>query len=218
MDDFLLNPEDIVEYAIERKGAFEMPHRSYPGDVLDLDQLTFSELSRFIRSTLSKIFSFARGDILDTCQLCITTLQPKEFNWIQRLPHTDYRRDPGKDNYAILAYLFDNPALGGTGFYRFRDDNFWASVLPRQVDDPNGGLSIVQTRYSMFLDPPRYPAGSDQAVELITRIPAKFNRMVCYNGDVPHSAYITDANLLSGDCRNGRLTLNSFASVWPKGS
>jgi hypothetical protein len=195
-----------------------MPQRSYPGEVLDLAQPVFPELTRFIRSHLSRVFSFARSGIQDTCQLSITTLQPEKFSWIQRLPHTDYRRDPGRENYAILAYLFENEELGGTGFYRYRDEKFWSSMAPKQVDDPNGGLKTVQTRYPMFLEPPKYPSESDEAVELITMVPAKFNRMICYNGDVPHSAYIPEAGLLNDDCRKGRLTLNSFASVWPKKS
>ena len=216
MDDFLLNPDEVRDFACSNQGAFEFDRRSYPGKVLDLDATYYRELTRLIRSRLSRIFSFARSDLQDTCQISLTTLQPDEFSWIQRLPHTDYRRDPGRENYALLAYLFDNPDMGGTGFFRYRDEKFWETMAPRQVEDPDGGLEMVQTRYPMFLEPAVYPHESDEAVELITTIPAKFNRMICYSGDVPHSACIPDASLLSNDCRTGRLTLNSFATVWPK--
>jgi hypothetical protein len=216
VDDFLLNPDEVLEFAVSNQAAFEMPERSYPGKVLDLDATYFRELTRFVRSSLSRVFSFARSDLQDTCQFSLTTLQPHEFSWIQRLPHTDYRRDPGRENYALLVYLFDKPEMGGTGFFRYRDEKFWESMAPRQFNDPDGGLETVQTRYPMFLEPPVYSHKSDEAVELITSIPAKFNRMICYSGDVPHSACIPDASLLSDDCKTGRLTLNSFASVWPK--
>ncbi|MFT5139964.1 MAG: hypothetical protein ACI9H8_002225 [Lysobacterales bacterium] len=216
VDDFLLNPEEVVEYANSHRADFEKPQRGYPGEVLDLEPQSLELLFQFWRTGLSRIFSFARSEIEDSCQISLTTLLPEDFSWIQRLPHTDHRRDPGKENIALLVYLFDNPELGGTGFYRYRDEKFWQSVSRKQINDPHGGLSIVETRYPMFRDPPKYPGESDQAVELITRVEAKFNRMVCYSGDVPHSAMIPDASLLADDCLTGRLTLNAFASVWPK--
>jgi len=216
VDDFLLNPDELLEYAKTHRSEFEISQRSYPGEVLDLEPGSVEQISRFWRSRLSRVFSFARSGIKDSCQISLTTLQPKDFSWIQRLPHTDPRSDPGKENIALLVYLFDNPDLGGTGFYRYRDIKFWESMKPKQVDDPDGGFSIVETRYPMFGDPPKYPSESNQAVELITMVPAKFNRMLCYSGDILHSAYIPDASLLSEDCSRGRLTLNGFASVWPK--
>lgn len=216
VDDFLLNPDEVVEYARNMHAEFEMQERGYPGRVLEVEPEALDEIHQFWRSRLSRIFSFARSDFIDSCLLSLTTLQPENFSWIQRLPHTDWRRDPGRDNFALLVYLFDNPDLGGTGFYRYRDSKFWQSVMPRQMDDPDGGLSIVQTRYPMFTEPPTYPSESDEAVELLSMIPAKFNRMICYSGDVLHSAHIPDASLLKDDCMSGRLTLNSFAAVWPK--
>jgi hypothetical protein len=46
-------------------------------------------------------------------------------------------------------------------------------------------------------------------------VPAKFNRLLVYNGDMPHSAYIENSKLLTGEVATGRLTLNCFASVLP---
>jgi hypothetical protein len=89
-------------------------------------------------------------------------------------------------------------------------------MAQKQIDDPDGGLAEIQARYPMFEGPAKYPCGSDEAVEQITEIKAKFNRMICYSGDAPHSANIPDASKLSTDVSSGRLTLNAFASVWPK--
>lgn len=215
-DDFLANPEEVVEYASAHREDFEAPERSYPGEVLDLPANAGEDLHRIWRGPLSREFSFARTDLKDSCQVSLTTLQPENFSWIQRLPHQDPQTEPGRRNIALLVYLFDRPELGGTGFYRYRDRKFWESMARRQVEDPDGGLSIVQTRYPMFLEPPCYVTGSNEAVELLGAVEAKFNRMVCYSGDIPHSAQISDASLLSEDCKRGRLTLNAFASVWPK--
>ena len=216
VDDFLLNPDEVVEFGKSQRDDFEMPERSYPGLVLDLDEMVAGDLKQFLRTRISKIFPFARSGIKTSFMLSMTTLQPEDFTWIQRLCHTDPRTESGRDNYAMLVYLFDNPELGGTGFYRYRDQNFLQSMVARQRDDPNGGLSIIETRYPMFREPAKYMTDSNEAAELITMLPAKYNRMVCYCGDIPHSAYIRDPSLLSGDCATGRLTLNCFASTWPK--
>ena len=218
VDDFLFNPDDVVDFADAHSSEFEMFERSYPGSTLDLDELSVWELHQFWRSKLSRRFSFTRGDINDTWQLSLTTLQPEDFTWIQRLCHMDPRTAEGRDNFASVIYLFENPELGGTGFYRYRDRKFWESMYARQLDDPRGGLSIVETRYAMFREPPKYMTESNEVAELLAMIPAKFNRMISYSGDVPHSAFITDASLLSEDCKTGRLTLNCFVSVWPKQS
>jgi hypothetical protein len=73
-------------------------------------------------------------------------------------------------------------------------------------------------RYTMFSNPPQYITESNDAAELLTMVPARFNRMICYSGEVPHSAYIREAQRLSDDCERGRLTLNAFASVIPTAS
>ena len=129
VDDFLLNADEIVAYACEHYDQFEMPERSYPGRVYDLQVDELGPLHQYWRSKLSKIFGFTRIDIEDYCLLSVTTLQPEQFSWIQRLPHTDPRTQAGRDNYALLVYLFDNPDLGGTGFYRYRDEKFWQSMV-----------------------------------------------------------------------------------------
>jgi hypothetical protein len=57
---------------------------------------------------------------------------------------------------------------------------------------------------------------SCEVAELLTIIPAQFNRLIFYSGDIPHSAYIEEPELLSDDVDVGRLTLNLFASVVPR--
>ena len=68
----------------------------------------------------------------------------------------------------------------------------------------------------MFRDPPCYMTESNEAAELLDRVPAKYNRLVFYSGDLPHSAYIENPELLSSDPARGRLTLNCFVSALPK--
>ena len=216
VDDFLLNPEHIVDYAAEQAGRFETQERAYPGDVLDLSNGDMAPLNRFIQAELSRLFSFCRGGIEFYTQLSLTTLQPAEFTWIQRLCHTDPKLANGRRNFAALLYLFKNPELGGTGFYRWKNEAFWSEMSAQQRDDPEAGLELLKERYAMFRDPPCYMTESNEAADLIDKVPARFNRLVFYSGDLPHSAFIKHPDLLSTDPRKGRLTLNCFASVIPK--
>lgn len=215
VDDFFENPDEIADHAASHRDRFVMPRRSYPGLVLDLAADQFDEVSRFLRFRMSRLLAYGRSGVKTSAQLSLTTLQPQKFSWIQRLPHTDPRPEAGRRNFALLVYLFNKESLGGTGFYRWRDEEFLQQAAALQQQDPNGGFDLVRERYAMFDQPPCYMTGSNDAAELLTVIPARYNRMICYSGEVPHSAYIQDAALLSDDCRSGRLTFNAFASVIP---
>ncbi|MGH8034026.1 MAG: DUF6445 family protein [Lysobacterales bacterium] len=216
IDDFLLEPGEIVDYACVWAGSFSMPERAYPGRVLPVPNSAMTGVNRFIQAEMSRVFAFCRGGIEFYTQLSMTTLQPRDFTWIQRLCHTDPRLAGGRRNFAALLYLFDNPALGGTGFYRWKDPAFWAEMSALQQDDPADGLELLQQRYALFREPPRYMTESNEAAELIDKVPARFNRLIFYSGELPHSAWIEHPELLTADPATGRLTLNCFASVVPK--
>jgi hypothetical protein len=213
IDDFLLNPQELVDYACDRHQNFLMPERAYPGAVLSADNALLAELNRFIKFEMSRIFSFSRAGIKCQSQYSLTTLQPVDFTWIQRLCHTDPGLSPGKANYAGLLYLFANPELGGTGFFSWRDQAFWQEMTQKQFADPNAGLDELKEKYTLFRDPPRYMTESNEAADLLDHVPARFNRFVFYSGDIPHGAFITRPELLSPDPSSGRLTLNTFVSA-----
>ena len=216
IDDFLLNPDEAVEYACARAAEFERPERAYPGLVLPVDNRPLEAMNRFIQQELSRLFGFCRGGIEFHNQFSLTTLQPKDFSWIQRLPHSDPRLGAGRVNFAALLYLFRDAELGGTGFYRWKDPEYWQRMTARQSDDPTAGLDELRERFALFREPARYVTGSNEAVELLDRAPARFNRLIFYSGDVPHSAYIEHPERLTDDPRTGRLTLNGFVNALPK--
>jgi hypothetical protein len=216
IDDFLLNPRDAVDFAAAQAGSFEQQERAYPGLVLPVSNEPLAAMNRFIQMEMSRLFSFCRGDMQFFSQFSLTTLQPEQFTWIQRLCHTDPRLAPGRVNYAALLYLFENPDLGGTGFYRWKDPAFWQEMTALQRDDPAAGLDILKERFEMFREPARYMTESNEAAELLDKVSAKFNRLVFYSGELPHSAWITQPELLSSDPRQGRLTLNCFVSAVAK--
>lgn len=216
VDDFLLNPHEAVAFACARAGAFSGQKRAYPGIVLPVDNSLLGDMNRFIQREMSRLFPFCRGGIEFHSQYSLATLQPGEFSWIQRLCHTDPRLEPGRVNFAALLYLFDNPEMGGTSFYRWKNPEFWQKVTAMQREDPDAGLDMLKEKFQLFRDPPCYMTDSNEAAELLDVVPARFNRLVFYSGDLPHSAHISDPGLLSADPADGRLTLNCFVSALPK--
>jgi hypothetical protein len=217
IDDFLLNPQEAVAFACGNAGKFITLERAYPGVVLPVDNGLLADVNRFIQRELSRIFPFCRGGIEFHTQYSLATLQPEDFTWVQRLCHSDPRLAPGRVNFAALLYLFEDPDMGGTAFYRWNDPDFWQEMTALQRADPDAGLDVLKEKFQMFRDPPCYMTESNAAAELLDVVPAKFNRMVFYSGDIPHSAYITDPSLLSNDPAEGRLTLNCFVSALPIG-
>jgi hypothetical protein len=215
IDDFLLNPGEVVDFACAHAGDFIELERSYPGIVLPLDNDLLAEMNRFIRREMSRIFPFCRGGINFHTQFSLATLQPENFTWIQRLCHTDPRLEPGRVNFAALLYLFHQPEMGGTAFYRWKDEEFWQEMTARQRSDPDAGLDELKEKFEMFREPPCYMTETNEAAELLDMVPAKYNRLVFYSGDLPHNAYIENPSLLSPDPAKGRLTLNCFVSAVP---
>lgn len=213
VDNFLSNPEAIVEFACSNAEKFETQDIGYPGVLCDVDRAAMSEVQRFIRSQMSRQFSFLKGDIRMTTYLSMATVQPDELAPLQRLCHTDPRERIDRRNYAGLVYLFDDESLGGTGFYRWKEQKRIEEATALELKEPGSSLAFLQEHFEMYRGAPQYMCGSNEVAELLLDVPARFNRFVFYSGDIPHSAHIPQPDLLSADFSKGRLTLNCFTSV-----
>jgi hypothetical protein len=216
VDDFLQQPESIVEFALNHQDAFERQAHGYPGLLCDLPEAPTVDIARFIRSRLARPYAFYKGDFKSSTYLSMATLRPDELAPLQRLCHTDPRDHAGRRNYAALVYLFENEALGGTGFYRWKERDRIVEATAINTEDPTRTLDFLQQHFETFRQAPRYMADSNEIAELLLEIPPRFNRMLFYSGDLPHSAMLRDAELLTDDFAAGRLTLNLFASVLPR--
>ena len=216
IDDFLENPESVVNYAVANAANFEMPPMSYPGKVLDLPPTVTDGLRLSIKKQMARRFSFMRGGISTANMLSMTTLRPEQLSNLQRVCHTDPRTRLDRANFAGLLYLFKDESLGGTGFYRWRDRKLMEEATALELRDPDKALEFLKEHCSAFNQPPCYITGSNELAELIDVVPARFNRWIFYSGDIPHSAHIMAAEKLTDDFTSGRLTLNCFASVIPR--
>jgi len=212
VDDVLENPESLVDFAVQhasRFGWLPVP----PGPRLTIGDNALQDLQRFIRSKLSRHFPIHRTGIELKACLSNVTLAPEKLSHLQRLCHIDRRASPTRRTYAGLIYLFRNPDLGGTAFYRWKRPDVIAKAEGLFQDDPVAAFAYLDEASEIFRRPPQYMTGSSDIAELLTVVPARFNRLVFYDGEAPHSGHITNPDLLSDDLSKGRLTFNFFANA-----
>lgn len=217
VDDFLANPEMLVEYAASHPSEFSHPNIGYPGVQIRINDDAMTEIFRFIRSQMSRLYGFMRGQIGIRSLLSMVTLPPEKLAPLQRICHVDPNPDRGREKYAALIYLFDDERLGGTSFYRWRNEKLVWEGREILRAEARKGEEFFERHFETFREAPRYMTESNDVAELLCTIPARFNRFVFYSGDIPHTGAIAAPELLSGDPRKGRLTLNLFFSVLPKG-
>jgi len=148
--------------------------------------------------------------------LSMTTLQPDELSNLLRLCHTDPPAAQNRRNFAFVLYLFADEELGGTAFYRWKEKQAITEATTLEKEDPDKALKFLKERFPTYQKPPCYITESNEIAERLDVVSAKYNRLVFYSGDIPHSAQISSPELLTNNLGKGRLTLNCFASVRPK--
>jgi hypothetical protein len=215
IDDFLAAPDELRSYASQHAEDFAMPQKSYPGLVMGIDAQPMAEIYRFVRFTLAPEFSFLRGGARFDSMLSMTSLPPDDLSNLQRLCHTDPPAASNRRNFAFVLYLFDDEQLGGTGFYRWTEKSAIIEATALEKEDPDEALKFLKKRFPTYQKPPCYITKSNEIAERLDVVSAKYNRLVFYSGDIPHSAQISSPELLTDELGKGRLTLNCFASVRP---
>lgn len=212
VDDVLEDPESLVDFAVQHAPQFgwmAMP----PGPRLMVDDNAVQDLQRFVRSKLSRHFPIHRTGIMVQACLSNITLAPEKLSRLQRLCHIDRRSSPGRRNYAGLIYLFRDPELGGTAFYRWKKPEVIRETERLLLKDPDAAMAYLDQASEIFREPPRYMTASNDMAELLTVVPARFNRLIFYDGEAPHSGHIANPHLLTEDLSKGRLTLNFFVDA-----
>ncbi|HYL00124.1 MAG TPA: DUF6445 family protein, partial [Steroidobacteraceae bacterium] len=153
-----------------------------------------------------------RRTLSTTVRLSLVTLAPRELRPVQWQCHRDRLGSTPRDLRlaAMVAYLFRDRELGGTSFYRSRLSD---EETERMIADADR-LSAAEfsRRYGLEAG---YLSGSNRYFERLALVPAAWNRMLFYNGDLFHCGDITAPARLSADPRSGRLTLNGFFTCRP---
>ncbi|WP_420138426.1 DUF6445 family protein [Sphingomonas sp.] len=207
VDTMIANPEALVELAATSQFAPAYgPNGGYPG-----------LRARAPRDYVETILRSLGGPIIEAFRLgsvtlarvdsaySVATLPPDRLVPAQRAPHVDTTH---AWQFAILHYLC--PAeLGGTAFYRHRATGFETLTEER--------VAAYQAARAQEDFGVGYIDDRDRWFERISEVPASFNRLVVYRSHLFHSGQILAPDRLSPDPRQGRLTLNIFATFAPAG-
>jgi hypothetical protein len=153
-----------------------------------------------------------RRTLSTAVRLSLVTLSPQQLRPVQWQCHRDRLGSAPRDLVlpAMVTYLFRDTELGGTSFYRslLSDED-----TERMISDA-GRMDAAEftARYGLEAG---YTSGSNRYFERVAQVPAAWNRMLFYNGELFHSGDITAPARLSADPRTGRLTLNGFFTCRP---
>jgi hypothetical protein len=206
VDDALQDPEALRNFAIGQRQAFvQAPFNAYPGVELALHGEIEHALGEFFDRHVRGLLG-GRRRLRMNCRLAMTTTPPAQLLPRQWIPHRDSAWiDPRHLAGASVLYLFADAALGGTNFYFPRKD---AAATDQLVHDSSTlDAAAFTAKHGLHAG---YAAGGNACFELVGSAPARWNRMIFYDGRQFHSGAIDGAASLVGDPLHGRLTLNGF--------
>lgn len=206
VDDVLLKPESLRRYAIEQRNTFAMaPFNAYPGLEFPMPPNISNRLRDFFNQHIRNLFN-ARRTLQMNARMAMVTLPPEQLQARQTICHRDSAWvDPKNLIAASVLYLFHDSDLGGTDFYAPKRP---MPEIERLVHDAS---TLNNSQFAgKYPIPVNYFQGAPDYFERIGRIPAKFNRIIFYDGRIFHSANIHSPKAINPDPANGRLTLNGF--------
>lgn len=207
IDGALSQPARWVDTAAAQREAFAAsPHNAYPGGELRLPDAVSARLDDFFARHVRARLGARRTQRMYS-RLALATRRAHELEPRQWICHRDrLDTDPAHCVLACVLYLFEDPALGGTGFYRPRRSE---AETARLVHD-SGQLAPAEftRRYGIEAG---YQTAGNAWFDKTAAIAPRFNRLVFYDGGaVFHGSDITAPERLDPDPRRGRLTLNGF--------
>lgn len=206
IDDVLAEPQALVDAALRHRDAFApAAANAFPGLELPLPDAVvdrFAEcFAQHARSRLS-----ARRVLQATGRLSMVTFREAQLSPLQRVCHRDRLAASADECVAAgVLYLFHDPALGGTSFFRPRGSAEATEALMQRWAHADSAAFERETGW-----PPGYMTRSNQHFECVAEVPARWNRLIFYDGSHFHGSHITQPALLDDDPARGRLTINLF--------
>jgi Family of unknown function (DUF6445) len=206
VDDALLNPEALVDLALLHRADFRPSAAyAYPGVELWMPDALTARLDDFFRQHLRGPLG-GRRVLRANSRLSMVTRPADALKPTQWFCHRDNAGlPPGEWVAASVLYLFADERLGGTSFYRSLLDEQQTALLVHEA----GTLDAARFHARWGIEP-GYQYGSNRCFELVARVPARWNRLVFYDGGVFHCSDNGPAGTLGDDPRSGRLTFNGF--------
>jgi hypothetical protein len=206
VDDVLADPDALVETAWRNAQAFtEAPGNAFPGPELPLPDSGVEAFAKLLAVTAAPLFGL-EAIVSAHARLSMVTRAAADLQPIQRVCHRD--RLEVKEGQGVVAgvlYLFNRTELGGTNFFTARDPQAIDGHMARWAQQTNEAFS-AETGLA-----PGYMTDSNLWFECQGHVPARYNRMIWYDGSQFHGSHIQQPELLSADPSVRRLTLNVFA-------
>lgn len=206
IDDFMLEPDELVTYAARNHAHFkDDPRNYYPGPELPLGG-TFAAGVRDFFLQHARTPLKARRMLGMASRLSLVTRSPDQVLPAQRLPHRDSDGLPaGEGMAAMVLYLFKDERYGGTSFFKPRVPMpEIAALLQEWKRQELAGTTPAPE------EPPTFAIASSRYFEKVLTIPPRYNRAIFYDGAVFHSGDLHTPALMVDDPRAGRLTVNAF--------
>jgi Family of unknown function (DUF6445) len=206
IDDALLEPERWVALATRERAAFAtLGHNAYPGVELRMPDGVSAKLEDFFTRHVRSLLG-ARRIVRMYSRLAMVTAPPSALAPAQSICHRDRMTDdPDEHIAASVLYLFKDAGLGGTSFFRPRKSERDTAVLVHDSSTLPGEVFFPGYRL-----PRAYMTESNDWFEKVLTVPARWNRLIFYDGHLFHGGDIRAPERLTDDPSTGRLTLNGF--------
>jgi hypothetical protein len=206
VDDFLLQPEKMVDFARAHRDDFSNGnHNFFPGPEMLLPDQVTQAIGEFVTRHVRAPLGLRRTTMLGS-RLSIATLKPEQLQNMQRICHSDVETSRlGGGTGAMVLSLFKDPRLGGTSFFRSTTTPEAHRKMRAQA------ASLDRAAFAELVGAgPGYAIGSDNFHQLVYTSTPAFNRAIFYDGTLLHSGNIHSPELLVDDVDTGRLTINAF--------
>lgn len=204
VDNFLNNPEMLIEYAktnCEFNGNESGGY--YPGVRAKGPDVYIKALVKFLGPIILETFYGERIKAVRPASFfSMVVTPPEKLSPLQCIPHFD------SSNYWDLAtvhYLSQNKN-SGTSLYRHRATGFESVRLQRTEKYFTDVIKELENLPSEK----KYMNGSNENFEQIGSYDSEFNRIVIYRCTNLHSGNISNNFNFDPDPNTGRLTLNTF--------
>jgi hypothetical protein len=205
VDDALVDPVALRDHAVAHRDRFRPAQaNAYPGLEWPAEAALEAALAEFFRQHVRPLLPVRRL-LRMNARFGLVARRPDELQPPQWIPHRDGGWiEPVQAIAASVLYLFEDEALGGTGFYAPRRPLEVLARLQHAAATLDADAIARETGLGRG-----YPADSPW-FERAAVVPPRFNRMLFYDGRQFHSGDIVHPERLSADPRDGRLTLNGF--------